>query len=220
MTVASPPTLTLTRGGAARARVGGWLLSLSLLGYVLVVVATVRAFATSGIGTFPSATREQFDALGGAWTLLALLVLLAAAVGDLGVVLVAQAVAASSPEARGPARAAVAVAIAAVALGVVDAGLRVAAGGFAEATLGENGLYRVAEITSRVSFVAAAAAIALVAIALRRSGQRRVAGLVLGVLALVVALLGAVAYDVVPPFALALLWTPLGIVWLTRLRRL
>ncbi|WP_336631717.1 MULTISPECIES: hypothetical protein [unclassified Microbacterium] len=208
-----------TEDPARGARLGGWLLSLSLGGYVLVVAASAGAFAASGIGAFPTATRAQVDALGGAWTTLALLVLLAAAVGGLGVVLVARTIAAGSPPAHAVARACVVVAAVSVAVGVVDAVLRIAAGGFGEATLGENGLFRTAEVTGRVAFVLAAVAIALAGFALHRSGCRRIAGLVLGVLGLVLAVLGAVAYDVVPPFALALLWTPLGIVWLTRRRR-
>lgn len=215
MTHLHTPTVVRIPG----ARLGGWLLSLSLIGFVVVVVANVAAFSSSGIGLFAEATRAQFDALGPFWALLALLVLVAATVGNLGVILLSRSLAASSERGRAAARAAGALAATSIALGVVDAVLRISAGGFSEATLGENALYRTAELTGRIAFVAAAAAVVLVAVALFRSGLRRVVGLVITVLAAVLTVIAAVAYEVVPPFAAALLWTPLGIAWLTRLRR-
>ena len=84
-------------------RVGGWLLSLSLVGFVVVVVVNIVAFTSaggSGIGLFADITRAQMDALGGVWALQVILVRLAILVGDVGLLLVARAPRRGGPPSR------------------------------------------------------------------------------------------------------------------------
>jgi hypothetical protein len=196
-------------------RVGGWLLAFSLLPFVLVVLLNVAVFSGADIGLFADIDREQMDALGGYWAVLALTVFAAYLVGNLGLVLVARSV-------RGagvwPVLAVVA-AVVAAASGLTDAILRISGAGFTEPRLGDNALYRSAEIVGNVAFSASALAIVLLAVSYFVSGAHRATGVIVGALGGVLFVVSLFAYMFVPPFAVALLWMPLGIVWLLGLRR-
>ncbi|PWJ49874.1 hypothetical protein SAMN06264364_12440 [Quadrisphaera granulorum] len=202
-------------------RTGGWLLIASLPAFVLVPVVNVAVLSGAGIGPFSDITRDQMNQLGNQWALVVLTVLLAMVIGNAGVSVVALTL--RDPRggprgARQPVLAAAA-AVLAVAGGVVDAVLRIAAAGFDGARLGDDGLFRAAELASNVAFSASAAAIVLLAAAFSVTGIHRTTGTVVGALGTVVLLVSVVAYAFVPPFVLALLWLPLGVVWLLGTQR-
>lgn len=202
---------------ATASRVGGWLLILSLPAFILVPVTNIIVFAQAGIGLFADITREQMDALGGQWVVSVLTVYLAVLVGNVGVILVARQLRGTTgavwalPAAAG--------ASLAVVVGVVDAVLRITAGGFSESRLGESGLFQAAEVLSNITFSSSALGIVLLAVSYFVSGSHRATGVVVGALGGVLFVVSVVAYAFVPPFALALLWLPLGVVWLVELKR-
>lgn len=210
-------TVAVTTVPSLASRAGGWLLALSLPAYVLVPITGVVAFSRAGVGAFADITKDQMASLGGGWTVAVLTVYLALLVGNAGLILVALQLRRSAA-APWPLLAA-ATAVVAVIAGAVDAALRIVAEGFSEATLGENALFLAAEIASNVAFSASALAIALLALAYFAGGAHRATGIVVGSLGAVLFLISLLAYAFVPPFALALLWVPLGIVWLVGLRR-
>jgi len=212
-----------SRGPAPSAsRLGAWLAALSPIAYAVVVAAMAGVFANIGVGSFDSITREQMDALGAGWAIARVLVAAASIVVAVGAGLLALDVA----RRRGGVRAARICAGASVALAgvnaltaIADAVNGVALGGFTTARLGDDPRWAASAALLPWLFGAAVAQLALLAWALRLSRILPVAGLVVGLLAVVVLVAVVLAAGLVPPFVLALLACPLGIAWLRATRR-
>ena len=214
----APSTTPAALPRTAVARWGAWLLTLSPAYFALVVASAVASFAASGVGSFDTITRAQMDALGVGWALENTLYALALILGTLGTVLLAW----SLTRRGGPhvAWSWAAAALGAVAIGLLIpyAPLRIAAAGFTEPTLGQNPLYGVWEVPYAVSWYLVLGALVLLCAAQFLGTRHRASSVVLGVLALGVILCFAVQVEL-PPFVVALLWCPLGIVWVRAQRR-
>lgn len=197
------------------ARLGGWLLALSPLAFVLVVLVNVWAFATAGIGAFVDIAPAQMARIRPAWIASVVMVFLANGIGTVGTMLVARALVPT--RARRLAIVTIAVAVPVLTVGLADTGLRIAASWSTEPRLGDNGLYALSDGMLSGSVLAATVlAVVLLAATMYVSGRHRVAGVVVGVVAVVAFVISIAANDYTPPFVVALLWCPLGIAWLRR----
>lgn len=202
----------------SRGQLGGWLLAVSLLYFILLIVVNVWAFLAHGIGLFAEITRTQMDAIAVNWALMNVIVTLTSLAGALGVALIANNLRTSA--ARRWAEASIALAGLSALAAVVSLVLRLVAMGFTGARLGDDPAYLLSEqVVNRIGWFASLLAIGLLCIALASSGVRRITGIVVGCASAVVVLLSLFAYDFLPPFLVGLLWTPVGITWLIGLRR-
>ncbi|WP_298130805.1 hypothetical protein [Micropruina sp.] len=199
-------------------KVGGWLLALSPLYFVILIAVNVWAFSANRIGLFVDITREQMDAIILNWVLANAIVTLTWLAGALGVVLISRVL--LSGAARRWAALSVGVTVAAALAYLVSLVLRLTAVGFTGSRLGDDPSYALSEqIVNRVGWFGALIGVGLLCVALAVSRTRRVTGIVVGSASAVVLLLSVLAYDLTPPFLFGLLWTPIGITWLTGLRR-
>lgn len=200
------------------ARVGGWLLALSPLAFVLVVLVNVWAFAAADIGAFVDITPAQMARIRPAWITSVTMVFLAGAIGVVGTMLVARALVPT--RARRLAIVTIVLAVSVLIAGIADTVIRIAASWSVEPRLGDNGLYALSDgVLSRTIFAATVLLIVLLATTMHVSGRHRAAGLVVGAIAVVAFLISIAAYDYTPPFVVAMLWCPLGIAWLRGARR-
>lgn len=207
------------RAAKKAGRLAAWLAALSPLGYVALVVLMASSFAsTIGATTFDELTRTQMDALGGAWIAARVLVTLATVIVILGATLLAWTLRQSS--ARGVAWTAFVLGILNTLAQVVSGAEGIVAMGFTTATLGEDPTWQRNAALLPLTFGAVVLQLLLLCIALWLSGEHRTTGLVVGVLSLVILVVTAFAAEYVPPFVVALLACPLGIVWLVGERRL
>lgn len=212
--VLNPSAIT----GSPAARWGAWLMVLSPLYFVAVVVANVATLTSAKIGPYAEITRSQMDVLGAGWVLLNVMFPLAVVAGTVGCALAALALVRTHGAGTAWARAAVASAALSV-LGMAPyAPFRIAAMGFTEPTLGDNGLFSVWDMAGMFAFGLAIVAVALLCAAMYFSGVRRTPALVVGVLAVVCGI-ATLAMVPLPPFIISFLWLALGIIWLRGIRR-
>lgn len=194
-------------------RVGGWLLALSPLGFVVVVASMAGIFASAGIGAFAEITRAQMDALGAGWAIAQALVALAESIVCLGAMLVAWTFVRTQGAGRTLAGAVLGSGAAVIVLVGLGLWNGIAVASFTTPTLGEDPRW-TGGVPLVLSFGLAVLQLVLLAALLWVSRARRVTGLVLGILGLVVLGVVVAAVDFVPPFVLALLACPMGISWL------
>ena len=188
-----------------------WVLALSPLGFVVLIVG---GSLTIPPGLFDEITPTALATFRGGWVLFHVLLVLAVALGCGGVALVGAAL--RGPGNRALATSAVAVAALAVALEVGCAAVRVSLVTSTAPTLGQDGRYGPALTLSLLAVWAAYVATGLCGLALRASGTLRRTGLVVAVLAGLLLVVDIATAGSIPPFALALLWTTLGIGLLRR----
>lgn len=206
------------RAGTARtetggARVGGWMLALSPLGFV-AVIATMAGVFSDHRGLFVDLTRAEMDRIGAGWMISQSVVALAAAVIAVGAALIGLALARRATVGRWASWGVIVLG----ALGVVgivpELLLAARQQQFATPALGEDPAWTLGAALLPFTFGAAILQLVLLCTALWLSRARRTTGLVVGVLALVTLIAVAFAADYVPPFIAALLACPIGISWL------
>ena len=200
----APPTL--------RKRLGAWLLILSPLPFALAIAATVQVSTVHGPISFDDLTPAQMDEIAGWWILSSLAMGIAYGAGLVGTILVARE--ASAGRGRPWAAGATVVGAIGLALGLGFAAMRAAAVGFDATRLGDDSVYQVGHVVGYVGYGFGMLALVLVSVAMYRGGVHRVGGLVIGIISLIALLAYVVAPPYTPPFTIALIWLPLGIVWL------
>ena len=195
----------------SRIRLAGWLLVLQLFCWIGVVIAGLANFPP---GEFDTWTPTVLAGVRSPWILFHLFMALALVVGNSAMALLAGDL--RETLARPLTLVILVCALGGIALVLVFVALRFSVLNFSESTLGQVRAYQASDPVFITSSVLTFLATCITAISLWRTHMARRTGLVVAVLSGALIVLLFVGF---PPFALGLLWLPLGIALLRRRAR-
>ncbi len=194
-----------------RIRFAGWLLVLQLICWFGVIIAGLVNFPP---GEFDTWTPTILAGVRGPWILFHLFFALALIIGNSAMALLASEL--RETPARPLALATLVCALGGTALIIVFVALRFSVMNFSESALGQAPAYQASDPIFTAAGVLTFLATCATAVSLWRIHMTRRTGLVVAVLSAALIVLLFVGF---PPFALGLLWLPLGITLLRRRAR-
>lgn len=195
-------------------RVPGWLLILSILGFVAVIVTNVVVFAPAGIGEFANQSPDAIRSVAGGWVASRIVFGGALAFCCLGYALAAGHL--LPGVARGVAIATLSLCSMTVVVILISEGLAIAILDSDAATLAMDSRWAISATLGEVFITLTFFALALIALALARAGALPRLGVIVAVLAGLTGVLGAVSVAAslgipVPPPFLGILGIALGV---------
>lgn len=187
------------------------LLAKSLIGFVLLVAATLGLLAASGVELLSAATPTQFAAVVALVSGRGVVYLLAMCWGAAGVALVARRLLLDGGSGRVPAIGALVFSGLSVLAAACQVVLPWLAVGFSAATFGDTGTYDVFYGTSLATIWAAVVAAGCLSVAARAAGVRPGFMLVVALVCAAYLVVDVTTRGGVPPFGIAFVWLALGI---------
>jgi hypothetical protein len=202
---------TLVAPQRTRLRTPAWLLTLSPLGFVVVVAAGAATFVASGIDDTARMTPAQMADIRTAWMLFWPVYAAAVGVGAAGLILLGRALPGGLAKAT---QVAAGLSVVSILGNVV---LNWSMLGFDQPELGRHPGYDTSIFLSILAIWLGAVGAGLAGLALRRAGILRRTGIVVAIVAAVhVVVEATLTQGAIPPFVVSFLWLALGIGLLRR----